>query len=394
MHTLRGAWPVLAACFISFFWSQSSRAILYSVMPAISAETGLDPKLIGLLTGFLYGGYTLAMFVSGLLPWGRRATVVGGFLLTTVCNLGFALTSGLPAMLVLATLGGAGVGLYLPRGAAVLAETFLPQERARAMAWHEVAASAALMLAPLAAGALLVHVSWRTAVMLCTPIGLAAALAFWCWIPDAPPHRATAAGGAQFLEGRALALALMGGSVFMVIAGFPSMLSTIVNKGWGVSPAVAAGFVGWIRVGGIGGSLGGGWLADRYGRPATLMVTNLLTLACLLGMWLNGYGPLFSALTVVAITAASGASTAYYALLGDTFAAGERERVMGPISAAASLLGTVITPMALGYILEGFSAHATLAAVLTAPLIGLGALVWYLAATGRIRRRPRGSTAS
>ena len=88
------------------------------------------------------------------------------------------------AMLVIAALGGAGIGLYLPRGTAVIVETFPPAARARAMGWHEVSASAGLMLGSLYVGALLLWVDWRTTVALWSVVGVAVCLAVWRWVPE------------------------------------------------------------------------------------------------------------------------------------------------------------------------------------------------------------------
>ena len=372
---------VLAACWLAFFWVQSSRAILYSAMPALSAETGLDPTSVGLITGALYAGFAVAVYISGFLPISRRLAIAGGAVVTSLTNVAFAWSGSVPAMLSIAAIGGAGVGLYLPRGTAAIVEAFRPEQRARALGWHELAASAGLMAAPLFMGGMLLVAPWRVAVMLWSLVGLGTALVVWRWVPDAVAPAGGGGGGRLVLDARVLAVACMGGACFAVISGFFTMLPTIVATGWGATPAAAASFAGWTRASGLVGALAGGWLADLAGRVPSLVGWYLAILAAVVGLWFLDYGAAFAALVMVMTVAASGGATAYYALMGDTFRPAERERVFGLIAATASLIGTVVTPVTLGLVLDRISARAPLVALTGAPLLGLAGVVLYRCAS-------------
>jgi MFS family permease len=381
----------LLACCIAFFWAQSSRAVLYSAMPAISAETGLDAARVGLVTGTMYAGYTVAVYVSGLLPFRRRVTIAGGLLATAIANVGFAGVSGLPAMLVLAGIGGAGVGLYLPRGAVVIVESFKPDARGRAMGWHEVSAAAGLMASPLFMGAMLLVVSWRVAVATWSVVGVGAALAVWRWVPEGAPRSAHAGTARLPLDARALTLACVGGSCFVVMSGFATMLPTIVARGWGVSPPEAASFTGWTRTSGLAGSVIGGILGDRISRVEAVRGAHAVVLAATVVLCFQDYGAVFAVLIMVMTAAACAAATSYYALLGDTYRPDERERIFGPIAAAASLIGSVSTPIVLGAVLDRISARATLIAMLGAGMLGLAGATAYQRVMRSARRRGLGA---
>jgi AAHS family 4-hydroxybenzoate transporter-like MFS transporter len=375
---------VLAACWVAFFWVLSSRAILYSAMPAISLETGLDPRGVGTVMATMYGGYAIAMYVSGFLPISRRVAIAGGALLTAATNVLFAAVTSVPAMIVIALLGGAGIGLYLPRGTAALADAFRPGERARALGWHELAASAGLTAAPLFMGAMLLVAPWRVAVMLWSIIGVVAAVVVWRWVPDAAAAPVGAAARARpWLDARVLTLACMGGACFAIISGFFTMLPTIVASGWGATPAAAAGFTGWTRASGVVGAVAGGWLADRAGRLSSLLGGHVAVLLALVALWLVDYGVAFGALVMVMTVAASGGATAYYALMGDAFPPRERERVYGVITATASVIGTVATPMVLGVALDHGSARVALVVLAGAPAVGLLGVLLYPGASRR-----------
>lgn len=382
---------MLAACWVAFFWVQSSRAILYSAMPAISLETGLDPRGVGLVTATMYAGYTVAVYVSGFLPISRRVAIAGGAVLTAMTNVAFATVASVPAMVVIALFGGAGVGLYLPRGTAAIADAFRPGARARALGWHELAASAGLTAAPLFMGAMLLVAPWRLAVMLWSVIGLVTAAVAWRWVPDAAPMPLDAAARARpWLDVRVLTLACAGGACFAIISGFFTMLPTIVATGWGATPAAAATFTGWTRVSGLVGAVGGGWMADRAGRVPSLVAGHALVLAAVVALWFVDYGVVFGGFVMVMTAAASGAATAYYALMGDAFTPRERERVFSVIAATASLIGTVVMPMVLALVLDHVSARASLVALAGAPVLGLlGVGVYRALATTRPAPSPQ-----
>jgi len=354
-------------------------------MPALSLETGLDPARIGLITGALYAGYAVALWASGFLRIGRRRAIVSGFLLTAVGNVAFAQTSRLGTMLVIATLSGVGIGLYLPRGTAVIVEAFPPQARARAMGWHEVSASAGLMLGSLYVGALLLWADWRTTVALWSVVGVAVCLAVWRWVPEGRSVPGGGARGRLPVDARLPALAAMGGACFAMIAGFFTMLPTIAARGWGVAPAEAASFTGWTRSSGLLGALAGGWVADLAGRLPSLTAWFLVALLAVSGLAFLDYGAVFGGLVMVMTVAASAGATAYYALLGDAYRPDERERVFSLIAAAASLVGSVATPVALGFLLNTLSARATLVALATAPLLGLAGVLVFRRTSGLSR---------
>jgi MFS family permease len=350
------ATAALVACWIAFFWVMGSRSVLYSAMPALAVETGFDAGTIGLLTGTLYAGYALTLYVSGLLPFRRRTTVAAGILLTGAANVAFAGVRGLPALLVLSALGGIGIGLYLPRGTAAIIEAFpVAARRARAMGWHEVAATGGLLVGPLFLAACLLVTSWRVAVVAWALTGVLAVC--------------------------------VGGAAFAMIGGLFTMLPTILATGWGVSPPSAAVFTGWTRAAGLPGSALGGWAFARLGRLRALAGCYVITLLTTLAMTPLDYGLALAAAIMVIAMIASAASTGYYTMLGDAYRPDEIERVFGLIAAAASVVGTVGTPIVLGAVLARWSARAVLITMVAAPLLGLAGVVLF-ARLGTFRRAP------
>jgi nitrate/nitrite transporter NarK len=289
-------------------------------------------------------------------------------------------------MLVLVAIGGFGSGLYLPRGAAVLVEVFAPERRARAIGWHEVAAAAGLMVAPAYVGAVLPVMSWRLSVALWSAVGLVSAAAVWRHVPDAPEKRDRQAAPLS-LDARIPVLACLGGACFTIMAGFFTMLPTLLVRGWQVSPAAAASFTGWTRSSGLAGAAIGGWVADRVQRRSAFAVWFVVMLVCVAALAVLDYGGALAIVVMLMTVAATAAATAYYAQLGDAYRPEERERAFGIVAAAASLIGTVATPIGLGLVLDAFGARAALLALVGAPLIGLAGLAGWRHVRGS--RSPR-----
>jgi predicted MFS family arabinose efflux permease len=224
---------------------------------------------------------------------------------------------------------------------------------------------------------MLLTVSWRVAVVTWSAVGVAAAMVVWWWIPE-PPRRTTPGPAERVpVDARIPALACIGAASFVVMSGFFTMLPTIVARGWGVSPAASASFTGWTRSSGLAGALAGGWVADIAGRTRSIAGWHALALAALVTLWFLDYGVTFGLAIAVMTVASCAAATAYYALLGDAYRSGERERIFGFIAAAASLVGSTVTPMVLGIVLDRLSARAALVTLAAGPLMGLGGLAFY-----------------
>jgi nitrate/nitrite transporter NarK len=204
-------------------------------------------------------------------------------------------------------------------------------------------------------------------------VGVAAGLAIWCSMPDAPAGAHRSARRLP-LDARIPVLACLGGACIAVMAGFYTMLPTLVARGWRVSPAEAATFTGWTRSSGLAGAALGGWVGDRVARRSVLLSSYLAGLAGVAALAALDYGALFGAVVMIMTVAATAGATAYYAQLGAAYRPEERERAFGAVAAATSLIGTVVTPVGLGLVLDAAGARAALVALGAAPLIGLAGI--------------------
>jgi nitrate/nitrite transporter NarK len=189
-------------------------------------------------------------------------------------------------------------------------------------------------------------------------------------MPDAPAGVRRSAPHLP-LDARIPLLACLGGACIAVMAGFYTMLPTLVARGWHVSPAEAATFTGWTRSSGLAGAALGGWVGDRVARRSVLLSSYVVGLGCVAALAALDYGVVFGVVVMTMTVAATAGATAYYAQLGEAYRPEERERAFGVVAALTSLIGTVMTPIGLGIALDALGARAAVTALAAAPLVGL-----------------------
>ncbi|KKM09637.1 hypothetical protein SY88_17600 [Clostridiales bacterium PH28_bin88] len=113
---------ILFACWLTFFWIISYRAVYFTLVPLISLDLGLMPGQAGLLVDMLFFGYAVAVWLSSFIPARRKALVIGGLMLSLasqVAVMGITTFSMLLPITFLISFGG---GLYLPRGVSLISD--------------------------------------------------------------------------------------------------------------------------------------------------------------------------------------------------------------------------------------------------------------------------------
>ncbi|MFF7994674.1 MFS transporter [Kitasatospora xanthocidica] len=215
---------------------------------------------------------SLAAFVgaSGRLAdvFGRRRVFAIGLVVFAAGSLLSATSPGLPTLVAWRAVQGLGAALLIPTALTIVAETFPPAERGRAVGTYIGAASVFYVVGPLVTGALTQEVSWRAVfwvnVPLACAVGVVSALAI---APDRPARRRERVD----LVGLFTSAAGLGALVVALMAG-PAL-------GWD-SPAVLVPAVGAVLL------LAAFALAERR-RPAPLFDLTLLSrgaLACAAGI--------------------------------------------------------------------------------------------------------------
>ena len=117
--------------------------------------------------------------------FGRRTLLRVGLVTFIVASLVCAAAPSLPLLLAARTVQGVGAGLMLPQGLAIASAAFPnPVERGRATAAWAMAAAMSTAIGPILGGVLTDSLGWRYIFWLNAPVGVAALLMTYRYLPE------------------------------------------------------------------------------------------------------------------------------------------------------------------------------------------------------------------
>ncbi|MBT2391721.1 MFS transporter [Streptomyces sp. ISL-1] len=218
---------VLAICCMSLLIVSLDNTVLNVALPSMREE--LDASVAGMQ--WTLDAYTLVLASLLMLAGstadriGRRRVFQAGLALFTLGSLLCSLAPNLESLVAFRMVQAAGGSMLNPVAMSIITNTFTdPRERARAIgAWGGVV-GISMAAGPLVGGLLVDSVGWRSIFWLNLPVGLAAILLTWLYIPEsrAPkPRRPDPVG-------QLLVIALLGSLTYAIIeapsAGWTSPL--------------------------------------------------------------------------------------------------------------------------------------------------------------------------
>ena len=323
----------------------------------ISRDLGISVAQAGLLAAAAAVPQALGSPFSGLLSdrLGRRPMIV--FSLGSVGVLGFAaaLAPNFAALCAIRFAAGL-LGSLAPTSLmAAVGDLFPAGRRARAMGWFNMGFSfAAIGGVPIVA-AIGGTLGWRWAFSIIGLVLLALAACMQLWFPRIPPMvvGTSVLATYQAVWGVHGLLALLGANLMerslftMVTIYLPAFLMLSYHMtAFGVAPVLAV-----VAVGTIAGNVLGGWLGDRFLKPAIFVVAQLV--AGTLGLLLFGAAlalPLVVALAAL-LALANAASRPAFLAYGSDLAPGQRGALFGLIglsNQSGLVIGSVVGAAVLG----------------------------------------------
>ena len=260
-------------------------ATFYLILPFITRDLGLTYAEAGVLVAVFHLSAFAANFGSGLIVdvTGRRIVFnVLALFVGAVALLAVGGAKGFYWLFPMVILIGATNNLWHPPAISFLSENY-PNQRGYALSIHALGANIGDAVAPLAAGALLVWITWRgTASLMALPIFILAGLIVVSLLPrDRLSHQAGNKGMSigEYVSGlkllvrdRAiLLLSLMAGFRTMAQMGLmvflPLYLVNVIQMG----PFLMGVTVMALQVGGICASPVAGAVSDRIGRRPVVL---------------------------------------------------------------------------------------------------------------------------
>ena len=283
----------LAIAFATSIASVSGATLLYPVLPVLAADLKVEEAEIGLAMAAFTAPAIFLAPLFGIMAdlHGRRWLLVFGLALFGLAGAAVAIAPSYEWVLILRAVQGIGASALLPL-TIVLISDILPDDREIRGQGIKVALDrVAMIVLPLAGGALAI-LSWRAAFVPFLLI-VALALAAYLWMPE------TNHGGHDSLKeylartSRAireprLTLAFATGFLrFFLDYGLYTYLPIIVALRYGASPAVIGLLIAVSAIGSIITALG---IGRVYGRVATETLLALAFFASAIGVGLPAVG--------------------------------------------------------------------------------------------------------
>ena len=318
------------------------------------AQLGLAVALMSAVTAALQTpvGFLVDRF-------GARPFLVGGTLLMGLSVATMAAAPGYWAILLLAILSGVGNSVIHPADYAILGGSIDKSRMGRAFALHTFTGNLGFAFGPPVVASLLLVMDWRPALLILGLLGVPVAAAI-LWqsriLQDQakPKERGAQPSGRELLLSRPILL-FFGFFLLSSMAGsaIQSFSIAVLGTLWGTPVAVASLALTGYMAGATGGTLVGGWFADRSRRHLPFIVVLTCTAALLLLVLGLVRLPewLIPPVALLAGLAMGSSRTPRDVMLKEASPPGQMGKVFGFVSSGLPL-GGAITPVPFGFLID------------------------------------------
>src|ERR671939_765061 len=227
-------WLVLSAVSVGAFISTLSGSIVNISLPTIADDLGVGISDIEwiVVAYLLTAGSLLLTFGRLGDVIGYRRVYIGGFAVFTLASVLCGLSLDVGQLTAVRVLQGVGFAMIQAVAPALIASTFSPSERGKALGLNVISISIGLTLGPTLGGILTEWASWRWIFFINLPIGLFGVL--WSWRVLSDGRR----GAGQRFD--------LPGAVLIGTSMFCLLLALVEGEDWGWgSPQVVGLFVGF-----------------------------------------------------------------------------------------------------------------------------------------------------
>lgn len=356
-------------------------------MPAMQSALSLSIAAIGLLIGVSRWGNVISAFLSGFLSglMGRKKFIVAGVILSSICMLLTSFTTNFWLILILQFIAGFGFGTYLPSALSILSELFPPETRGRYIGIHEVAAPAGFTVGPILGGLMLMlGAGWSGGLQIWivpAVIILLSQLVLMrgCFLRLPQDAQASSKIGDALKLPSSWSInnyLLLIGSLVCHNAMFSliSMLPLYWTSELNVEVSNAAFIFGVIRVFGIFGQLGAGYLSDVFGRlKVMLAIHSLGSVALVFSAYLE-FNPLLIVSLFISSTLFDAFMPVSFALISDLTPPMERSKMIG-FTLAISRIFIALSPTIIGLLAESLGFKTAWMFPITLTFIGIPFLI-------------------
>lgn len=361
-------WVVVWACFVALaviFGVAYSFAAFFESFAAEFSASRAQVSLVFGLSGLLY--FVLGAF-GGMLSdrFGPRAVTSAGMLcIAAALGLGGMASSMLQLTLVYGI--GLGVGIALVYTPAIgCVQPWFTRRRGLAAGIASAGIGAGTFTLPLLAAAAIAQWQWRGAMWAIALGVLVIGLSATLLLRRAPAARRADGSAPGLSLGQALRTPSFAWLYGMCLLGAPAMFIPFAHlsaaaRDLGIGDAQAVGLVGLIGIGSLTGRFVIGAVADRLGRPMTLVAVEASLGLSMLLWWVAGGYPALAVFAMWMGLSYGGAVSLMPALCMDLYGARAVSSIIGTLYTGAAL-GNVAGPWVAGRVFDATGSYATVIA--------------------------------
>ena len=338
-----------------WFLNFSSRSVFSPLLPVIEDELSISHTLAGSLFLFISIGFTISVFLSGLVSRyiGYKRTIIFCFLasISSMLLLRYADTynqlAGFCFFIALTA------GFYFPCAVPFITSIFDLGNWGKAITFHETAPPSSYIAVPVLVALGLGFFYWKTIFLILGGVSLVFIILFWLTAPDPRPLAGKPGLYSQVLLRKDFWLITLIWTISnMATNGIYNIVPLFLVKERGIPFELANTIFGFSRAGGLLATIILGFILDRYALKRILftivIVTGLSTigLAVIRVFWIL-IGMLFIQATMCIIF-----FPASIFAISKLTTIEERGTFMGITMGIASIFGFGICPMALGMVAD------------------------------------------
>ncbi len=350
-------------------------ALLYPLLPFIATDLGLSYTETGMLKATFSGASSVLQMPAGIVGarYGEMLVLLLGNLWVGLGLVGMALTGSFLLLLAAAGLTGIGGNAQHPLGASIVSKHARREQLATSMGTLNFSGDLGKLAGPFVAGIIAVQFGWRAAF---AGVGIVTALySLWVLVRQWTESRrgSRPVSGAIDDDGtpirRGFNFVLLAGGLDNATRGAALTFLPFVLVDKGFDAAAISALYGVIFAAGAAGKFACGWLSDRRGILAVIVVTEVATASSLLALtWASPW--VVVPLVLVFGFSLNGTSSALNVAVAQFVPAAKRARGFG-IYFTAALISSAAAPLAYGVLADATSIETTF---VTMTVLTLGVL--------------------
>lgn len=376
----RRAWTVLAGCWLVAAGYNAYLIAPASVLPLVADAFGVDKPAAGLTISAVYVAWLAFQLPGGLVMdrYDNRWLVGGGVTAFAVAAVAAAVAPGYAGLLAARLLGGAAAVFIWTAGANVVGRVFPPKRRALGTSLFVSSAPAGFALGQFAGPPVAAALGWRAVFVAYPAVSLLGVVLFAAAARE--PVRNEAA-----LSPRAFARALRRPAVLAVaVSSFCAYSLFLLFNTWmpayatevlAVDLGAAGAATALFPLAGLLARPGGGWLADRVGGRRPVIVAAFVLTLPLLGAVRTATDATAFAAVLLAAGFSSQLGIGVYYVFTRELAAEEAAGTSLAVLTTLSVAGSLVTPPAVGWLVETLSWTAAFGYAAALVVAGIGAVL-------------------